>query len=99
MKLKRKRKFKYVLVDELQDVNTMEADIALGGPGDGHDIAGCEDLAAVGGGHRDARRRGEPGVRIQARPQGARGIDGQPCRSAGQTSVRGDGFPGQHGDR
>ncbi|MBS7633644.1 ATP-dependent helicase [Candidatus Bathyarchaeota archaeon] len=29
MKLKNKRKFKYVLVDELQDVNTMEADIVL----------------------------------------------------------------------
>jgi len=29
MKLKAKRRFKYVLVDELQDVNTMEADIAL----------------------------------------------------------------------
>ena len=28
-KLKNKRKFKYVLVDELQDVNTIEADIAL----------------------------------------------------------------------
>ena len=29
MKLRKKRKFKHVLVDELQDVNTIEADIAL----------------------------------------------------------------------